>query len=97
MIQDNPAWKDQAVMAKEVGGVGKFLVDKYGFTPEEIANHMDARMMRMVRDAIADACADVIVGIAKPIVVLSKSNNALAFGVAVPMPTFFVPPCIDMM
>ena len=52
MIQDNPAWKDQAVMAKEVGEVGKFLVEKYGFTPEEIANHMDARMMRMVRDAM---------------------------------------------
>lgn len=52
MIQDNPAWKDQAVMAKEVGEVGKFLVDKYGFTPEEIANHMDARMMRMVRDVM---------------------------------------------
>ena len=52
MIQDNPAWKDQAVMAKEVGEVGKFLVDKYGFTPEAIANHMDARMMRMVRDAM---------------------------------------------
>lgn len=52
MIQDNPAWKDQAVMAKEVGEVGKFLVDKYGFTPDEIANHMDARMMRMVRDAM---------------------------------------------
>lgn len=52
MIQDNPAWKDQAVMAKEVGEVGKFLVDKYGFTPDEIANHMDSRMMRMVRDAM---------------------------------------------
>ena len=52
MIQDNPAWKDQAVMAKEVGEVGKFLVDKYGFTPDEIANHMDARMMRMVCDAM---------------------------------------------
>ena len=52
MIHDNPAWKDQAVMAKEVGEVGKFLVDKYGFTPDEIANHMDSRMMRMVRDAM---------------------------------------------
>lgn len=52
MIQDNPAWKDQAVMAKEVGEVGKLLVEKYGFTPDEIANHMDARMMRMVRDAM---------------------------------------------
>ena len=52
MIQDNPAWKDQAVMAKEVGEVGKFLVGKYGFTPDEIANNMDARMMRMVRDAM---------------------------------------------
>lgn len=52
MIQDNPAWKDQAVMAKEVGEIGKFLATKYGFTPYEIANHMDARMMRMVRDAM---------------------------------------------
>ena len=52
MIQDNPAWKDQAVMAKEVGEIGKFLATKYGFTPDEIANHMDARMMRMVRDAM---------------------------------------------
>lgn len=52
MIQDNPAWQDQAVMAKEVGEIGKFLATKYGFTPDEIANHMDARMMRMVRDAM---------------------------------------------
>ena len=52
MIQDNPSWTDQAVMAKEVGEVGKFLAEKYGFTPDEIANHMDARMMRMVRDAM---------------------------------------------
>lgn len=52
MIADNPTWRDQAVMAKEVGEVGSFLVNKYGFTPDEIANHMDARMMRMVRDAM---------------------------------------------
>lgn len=52
MIQDNPSWTDQSVMAKEVGEVGKFLAEKYGFTPDEIANHMDARMMRMVRDAM---------------------------------------------
>ena len=52
MLIDNPAWKDQAVMAKEVGEIGKFLSTKYGFTAEEIANHMDARMMRMVRDAM---------------------------------------------
>lgn len=52
MIQDNPAWQDQAVMAKEVGEIGQFLATKYGFTPEEIANHMDSRMMRMVRDAM---------------------------------------------
>lgn len=52
MLIDNPTWKDQAVMAKEVGEIGKFLSTKYGFTAEEIANHMDARMMRMVRDAM---------------------------------------------
>lgn len=52
MIVDNPTWADQAVMAKEVGEIGKFLASKYGFTADEIANHMDARMMRMVRDAM---------------------------------------------
>jgi hypothetical protein len=52
MIADNPTWSDQAVMAKEVGEIGKFLFDKYGFKPEEVANHMDARMMRMVRDVM---------------------------------------------
>lgn len=52
MLIDNPTWKDQAVMAKEVVEIGKFLSTKYGFTAEEIANHMDARMMRMVRDAM---------------------------------------------
>lgn len=52
MIADNPTWSDQAVMAKEVGEIGKFLLDKYGFKPEEVANHMDARMMRMVRDVM---------------------------------------------
>ena len=52
MLIDNPTWKDQAVMAKEVGEIGKFLSTKYGFSAEEIANHMDSRMMRMVRDAM---------------------------------------------
>lgn len=52
MIVDNPTWSDQAVMAKEVGEIGKFLFDKYGFKPEEVANHMDSRMMRMVRDVM---------------------------------------------
>ena len=40
----------------------------------------------------ADACVDVIVGIDNPLVVLTKSNIALAFGVIVPIPTFLVPP-----
>lgn len=53
MIADNPSWADQAVMAKEVGEIGKFLASEYGFTPEEIANNMDARLMRMIRDAHA--------------------------------------------
>lgn len=53
MIVDNPQWSDQTVMAKELGEIGQLLSTVYGFTPEEIANHMDARMMRLVRDAQA--------------------------------------------
>lgn len=53
MISDNPAWKDQAVMAKEVGELGKFLNEAYGFSPEEVANAMDSRLMRMIKDAHA--------------------------------------------
>lgn len=53
MIADNPTWSDQNVMAKEIGDVGKFLHEQYGFHPTEVADHMDARLMRMVRDAMS--------------------------------------------
>lgn len=53
MIVDNPSWADETVMQKEVGEIGKFLLDSYGFKPEEVANAMDARLMRMIRDAQA--------------------------------------------
>lgn len=53
MMQDNPTWNDQAVMAKEIGGIGAFLRETYGFTDEEIANNVDARLMRMFKDAMA--------------------------------------------
>lgn len=51
MIIDNPSWADQAVMAKEVGEIGTFLQSEFGFTPEEIANAMDSRLMRLIRMA----------------------------------------------
>lgn len=51
MVQDNPTWSDQAVMAKEFGEIGAFLRDKYGFTDQEVANNLDARLMRLIKDA----------------------------------------------
>lgn len=51
MIADNPSWADQSVMAKEVGEIGSFLQSEYGFSPEEIANSMDSRLMRLIQDA----------------------------------------------
>lgn len=51
MVADNPSWSDQNVMAQEVGEIGKFLNEQYGFTPEEVANNMDARLMRLIQDA----------------------------------------------
>ncbi len=53
MIVDHPTWSDQSVMAKEVGEIGKFINSTYGFTAEEIANNMDARLMRLIHDAYA--------------------------------------------
>lgn len=53
MVVDNPTWSDQNVMAKEVGEIGQFLAQQYGFSPEEVANNMDARLMRMIQDARA--------------------------------------------
>ena len=53
MITDNPAWSDQAVMAKEIGEIGAFLRNTYGFTDQEIADNVDARLMRMFKDAMA--------------------------------------------
>ena len=52
MVMDNPHWNDHAVMAKEIGEVGAFLRDTYGFTDEEIANNIDARLMRLFKDAM---------------------------------------------
>jgi len=51
MVQDNPAWSDQSVMAKEFGEIGAFLREKYGFADQEVANNLDARLMRLIRDA----------------------------------------------
>lgn len=51
MIVDNPSWSDQNVMADEVGKIGQFLQSQYGFTPEEIANNMDSRLMKLIQDA----------------------------------------------
>lgn len=51
MIAANPSWNDHEVMAKEVGEIGKFLQDEFGFTPEEVANSMDARLMKLIQMA----------------------------------------------
>lgn len=51
MITDNPAWVDQNVMAKDFAEIGSFLRDKYGFSDEEVANNLDARLMRLIQDA----------------------------------------------
>lgn len=53
MVADNPTWTDQAVMAKDFADVGNFIRSTYGFTDEEIANSMDARVMRLIQDARA--------------------------------------------
>lgn len=53
MIEDNPEWADQSIMNKEFGEIGSFLNEKYGFSPEEVANALDARLMRLIRDARA--------------------------------------------
>ena len=53
MLVDNPTWNDQAVMAKEIGDIGAFLRNTYGFTDQEIADNADARLMRMFKDAMA--------------------------------------------
>lgn len=51
MIAHNPTWADQSVMAKEVGEIGQFLQSEFGFSPEEIANSMDSRLMRLIQMA----------------------------------------------
>lgn len=52
MIAENPAWSDQSIMAKEIGEIGAFLRNTYGFTDQEIADNVDARLMRMFKDAM---------------------------------------------
>lgn len=51
MIQDNPTWSDQTVMAKDLGEIGAFLRNQYGFSDQEVANNLDARLMRLIKDA----------------------------------------------
>ena len=53
MVADNPAWSDQAAMAKDIGEVGAFLRNQYGFTDQEIADNIDHRLMRMFKDAMS--------------------------------------------
>ncbi len=51
MVVDNPTWSDEAVMVKDFGDIGAFLRTNYGFTDEEVAVNLDARLMRLIQDA----------------------------------------------
>tara|TARA_R110000803_G_scaffold11850_2_gene35030 strand:- start:2539 stop:3612 length:1074 start_codon:yes stop_codon:yes gene_type:complete len=51
MIIDNPTWQDEAVMTKEVGAIGKFVQETYGYSPQDAATITDSRLMSMVQDA----------------------------------------------
>lgn len=53
MVQDNPSWANQEVMAKEVGEIGSFLKETYNFTDHDLTAVTDHRLVRLIKDAKA--------------------------------------------
>ena len=52
LLEAVPAWQDEKVAAKEIGEMQSAVSEMYGFTPEEISQINDHRVILMLRDAV---------------------------------------------
>ena len=52
-LQDaNPTWADPKVASREFTEIGGFVTNQYGFSDQEFAGVMDARLIQMAQDAM---------------------------------------------
>lgn len=53
MIVNNPTWSDKTTYEKDMGAMRDFAHEAYGFSSEDFATVRDARIIEMVKDAMA--------------------------------------------
>lgn len=53
VLEKNPSWANPDVFKKALGSMTDFVASAYGFSQEEFANIQDARMLEVVKDAMA--------------------------------------------
>jgi hypothetical protein len=52
VLQNNPEWSNPETLKKAVEGMGSFVGEAYGFTPQEFMSIQDPRMIEVVKDAM---------------------------------------------
>lgn len=53
MLQNNPQWKDPEVLKRDMSELRQFTTDSYGFNDDELENVTDARIIEVLKDAMA--------------------------------------------
>jgi hypothetical protein len=53
MIENNPQWSDQDMYTKDMTAMRNFASERYGFTDEDFAEVRDARLIELIKDAMA--------------------------------------------
>jgi len=51
MLQNNPSWNNPDVFEKDMSSIKSFLGQQYGFSNDDFANVIDARLIELVKDA----------------------------------------------
>lgn len=51
MIDNNPSWKDEAVLKTAFNEMSDFTVETYGFTSDEFNGVVDSRLIELIKDA----------------------------------------------
>jgi hypothetical protein len=53
VLAENPDWRNKEKMQKDMMELGRGAIEQYGITPEEFNALVDARHVRILRDALA--------------------------------------------
>lgn len=84
MLEKNPSWANPEVFQKDMDGIKSFLSNQYGFTNDDFATVVDARLIELVKDAkkFRDGVKVAEKKVAKPVPKFQKSVGKKAKSVS---------------